>query len=126
MKSRLTKLAAAAAIVIVIGTIALTLNHAANLTWIFSTVAGVFAGQLIPPRAFGIDYALSAMFISLLVLQLRGRLYVPTALIAGALAVLLSVLLPGNIHVIAASLLAATLGFLIKRRASRQVGDTHA
>jgi 4-azaleucine resistance transporter AzlC len=105
---------------------ALAVNQISNAAWISSTIVGGYCGELIPEGSFGIDYALSAMFISLLVLQLRGRLYILTALISGFLAVLLSVLLPGNVHVMTASLLAATLGFLIKRKASRQVGDTHA
>lgn len=105
---------------------ALAVNQISNAAWVSSTIVGGYCGELIPAGSFGIDYALSAMFISLLVLQLRGRLYLLTALIAGVLAVLLSVLLPGNIHVIAASLVAATLGFVLKRRASRQAGGTHA
>lgn len=98
---------------------ALTLNHAANLTWIASTVAGVFAGQLIPPKAFGIDYALTGMFLCLLVFQLRGRIYWVTAIIGGALSLLFYLLLPGNAYVFLAALGAATLVFYLKRRHSR-------
>ncbi|MBW2544600.1 MAG: AzlC family ABC transporter permease [Deltaproteobacteria bacterium] len=94
---------------------ALVLNHATNLTWIASTVAGGFGGQFIPAGALGIDYALSAMFICLLVFQLRGRLYVIVAIIAGILAVALSLLLPGNTYIVAASVIAATLGVFLKR-----------
>ncbi|MBW2600134.1 MAG: AzlC family ABC transporter permease [Deltaproteobacteria bacterium] len=94
---------------------ALVLNHTSNLAWIISTVAGGFGGQFIPAGALGIDYALSAMFICLLVFQLRGRLYVIVAIIAGILAVTLSLLLPGNGYIIAASVIAATLGVFFKR-----------
>ena len=44
-------------------------NHAANITWIVSSIAGAYGGQYIPEGAFGIDYALIAMFICLLVFQ---------------------------------------------------------
>lgn len=98
---------------------ALVVNHAANLTWIVSTVIGGYGGQYIPEGAFGIDYALIAMFICLLIFQLRGRVYFLTAIIAGALAVGLSLLLPGNWHIILASMLAATLGTIIKRQHRR-------
>lgn len=98
---------------------ALVVNHAANLTWIVSTIAGGYGGQYIPEGAFGIDYALIAMFICLLIFQLRGRIYLFTALIAGTLAVGLSLLLPGNWHIIVASMLAASLGTLIKQRYGR-------
>ncbi len=51
---------------------ALGVNQLANLVWIISTVSGTVIGQFIPQGAFGIDYALTAMFICLLIYQLRG------------------------------------------------------
>jgi predicted branched-subunit amino acid permease len=59
------------------------------------------------------------MFICLLIFQLRGRVYLFTALIAGVLAVGLSLVLPGNWHIIAGSMIAATVGTIIKRRHMR-------
>jgi len=93
----------------------LVLNYTANVTWIISTVAGGFGGQFIPAGAFGIDYALPAMFICLLVFQFNGRKYLFVAMLAGALAVLLSLALPGNMYVVMASMLAATCGTVLKR-----------
>ncbi len=95
---------------------ALALNHISNAVWVGSTILGGYAGEAIPAGSFGIDYALTAMFISLLVLQLRGGLYVLTACAAGLCALALSLVLPGNIHVVIAALLAATFGFMVRRR----------
>jgi 4-azaleucine resistance transporter AzlC len=89
---------------------ALTVNHSANLVWIASTVAGGYGGQFIPAGALGVDFALPAMFICLLVYQIRTRRHLLTALLAGALAVGISLVLPGNIHVVLAAVLAAALG----------------
>jgi 4-azaleucine resistance transporter AzlC len=97
---------------------ALVVNHAANLTWIASTIIGGYGGQYIPEGAFGIDYALIAMFICLLVFQLKGRLYVLTAIFAGGLAVVLALLVPGKAYIVVASIVAATLGVICKRRFS--------
>jgi 4-azaleucine resistance transporter AzlC len=94
---------------------ALVLNQTSNLAWIISTVAGGLGGRFIPAGAFGIDYALVAMFVCLLVFQLRGRLYAIVAIIAGILAVTLSLLIPGNSYIIIASVSAATLGVFLKR-----------
>lgn len=88
---------------------ALAVNHIANLAWVASTLLGGYGGKLIPERAFGIDYALNAMFICLLVFQLRGKKYVITAMLSGALAVMLALVLPGNAYIVLASILAATL-----------------
>jgi len=101
---------------------ALVLNHTSNLAWIISTVAGGFSGRFIPAGALGIDYALIAMFVCLLVFQLRGRLYVIVAIISGILAVTLSLFLPGNAYIVAASVIAATLGVFLKR--SKQFAST--
>jgi 4-azaleucine resistance transporter AzlC len=102
---------------------ALAVNHVANLAWIASTIIGGYGAQFIPAGAFGIDYALIAMFLCLLVLQIHGPVYVLTGIVAGVLAVLLSLVIPGNAYVIAASLIAATVGFAVKKissgRASR-------
>ncbi len=99
---------------------ALTLNHAANTTWIVSTVAGVYLGQLVPPGAAGVDFALTGMFICLLVFQLRGPVFTITALIAAASALLTYLWLPGNAYVIVASCMAATIGLILKRLLWRQ------
>jgi 4-azaleucine resistance transporter AzlC len=95
---------------------ALTVNHVTNAVWVGSTVIGGLGGAFIPAHAFGIDYALMAMFLCLLVYQLRGSLYVVTGLIAGAVATVLSLAIPGNSYIVAASVIAATAGLYIRRR----------
>ena len=94
---------------------ALALNHTANLTWLLSTVAGGYGGHFVPPGALGIDYALVAMFICLLVFQLRGRVYALTGILSGILAVGLALLLPGNAYIILASALGAGVGVFLKK-----------
>lgn len=98
---------------------ALAVNQTANFVWILSTVAGGFGGEFIPAGAFGIDYALIAMFICLLVFQLGGAKYVITAILAGILSVALSLTLPGNAHIVLAAIAAATGGVLIERKFGR-------
>ncbi|QTA92033.1 AzlC family ABC transporter permease [Desulfonema magnum] len=95
---------------------ALVVNHAANLVWIASTVMGGYSGQFIPEGAFGIDYALIAMFICLLIYQLRARKYVIIAIIAGVLSVIFSLIIPGNSYIVLASVLAATIGVVFKKQ----------
>lgn len=94
---------------------ALVLNHTANLAWIISTIIGGYSGQYIPAGAFGIDYALPAMFICLLVLQIRSGLYILVAFIAGLLAVTFSLLFPGNAYIVAATVVAATVGVFLRK-----------
>jgi len=88
---------------------ALMVNHIANLAWVASTLLGGYGGNLIPERAFGIGYALNAMFICLLVFQWRGKKYVMTSVLSGGLAVVLALVIPGNSYIVLAAILAATL-----------------
>jgi 4-azaleucine resistance transporter AzlC len=74
---------------------ALVLNHSANAAWIGSSIIGALSGQFIPAGAFGIDYALSV------------------------LAVILALLVPGNIYIVLASILAATFGVFVRRLARK-------
>ena len=92
----------------------LIVNFAAYFTWIASTIAGNLCGQFVPDGAFGIDYVLTAMFLGLLVFQLRGRIYVITGVLSGALAVIFSLVLPGNIYIVAGSVTAVTLIMIMK------------
>lgn len=56
-------------------------------------------GTLIPPGSFGVDFALPAMFICLIVLQVRHRTDVVVVLLAGGLTVGLTVASPGNQYI---------------------------
>jgi 4-azaleucine resistance transporter AzlC len=94
---------------------ALVVNHTANLTWVLSTIVGGLGGQFIPEHALGIDYALIAMFICLLVFQFKARKYIITAIIAGVSAWVFSLTIPGNAYIILASIVAATLGVGLKK-----------
>lgn len=100
-------------------TSALTMNHSANMAWILSTMAGGYGGHYIPKNAFGLNYAMTAMFICLLVYQLRERIHVVTAILSGFLAVILYLIVPGNSYIVLAALAAATAGTVIKRSGRR-------
>lgn len=99
---------------------ALAVNQMANFAWIGSTILGGYTGQFILAGSYGIDYALSAMFLCLLTFQLRGRIYFLTAIISGASAIAISLIVPGNGFIIMASLFGATAGFALKRYAQRK------
>ncbi len=102
---------------------ALVVNHAANLTWFISTVSGSIGGRFIPEGALGIDYALSAMFICLLIYQIRKPIHLLTAVLAGLIAVGLALMMPGNTFIVIASITAATAGVIIQRKLMRSHPD---
>jgi 4-azaleucine resistance transporter AzlC len=102
---------------------ALLVNHISNMAWIVSTIAGSMVGNFVPDGAFGIDYALTAMFICLLIFQIRDALHIVVALLSGIIAVSVSMVLPGNYHVIIASFTAATIGLIIRRKWVKTTGE---
>ena len=93
---------------------ALVVNHLANATWLMATVTGALIGQFVPQGAFGIDYALTGMFICLLVFQLQGRIYILTGLLAAVISIGWYLLIPGDSYIVGASMSAATLGYFLK------------
>lgn len=101
---------------------AFVVNQTANMAWIGSTVLGGVGGTLLPAGAFGMDFALMAMFLCLLVFQLKGMSHGVTALLSGVAAVVFSLLFEGNGHIVAASLLGATLGLALKKMFFRKKG----
>lgn len=99
---------------------ALVVHHAANTTWIVATMLGGLVGSLIPPGAFGIDFALPGMFLALLVLQLHGRAYIFTGALAAGTAVVWKLLIPGDSYIVGAAILAATGGYVVRRQVRRK------
>ncbi len=95
---------------------ALAVNQSANAAWVAATVAGSLAGTFIPEGAFGIGFALPAMFLCLLVFQLQGRIHLLTALIAGVVAVAWYRVVPGDSYVVVAAAAAASAGYALQRR----------
>lgn len=96
--------------------------YAANITahsgWVGGGLFGVLAGDLLPdPKLFGLDYALPAMFLALLLPQCLRRLHFFAALLAGALSVGLVFAGVGRWNVILATLITSTIGaFLVTYR----------
>lgn len=104
---------------------AMVVNYTAYVSWIASTICGAYTGQFIAENAFGMDYAMTAMFICLLVLQLNGTIYIITGLLSGLIAVFAALYIPGNWYIIIGAVLAATLGSIIRTRCDRKCVGWH-
>jgi 4-azaleucine resistance transporter AzlC len=88
----------------------LAINLTCQLAWIAGTVLGALAGGLIRDvKPFALDYALPAMFIALLVLQIKNRIHLLAALTGAALSLLFWLGGVTQWNVILATILAAAL-----------------
>ncbi|HET7759519.1 MAG TPA: AzlC family ABC transporter permease [Gaiellaceae bacterium] len=72
--------------------------------WLSGTAVGVFAGKALgDPKALGLDGAFPALFLALLVPQLRTRTATVAALLGGAIALVLIPLAPPGVPIVVAS-----------------------
>lgn len=84
------------------------------LAWVLGTVIGVVGGEALgDPAALGLDAAFPALFLALLVPQLRTRRAVVAALLGAAIAMTLVPMTPAGIPIIAAA--GAALIGLVRR-----------
>ena len=79
------------------------------VVWVGGTVLGTVIGDLLDPEAIGLDAAFPALFLALLAPYLRSRRALLTALVAGAITLVLIPVAPPGVPIVAASL-AALLG----------------
>ena len=80
-----------------------------NLTWLTSSLVGVSAGSLIPTQIEGLDFALTALFITLTLDAARTRRELPSILLAGVSFAVAMVVAPGQHLIIALLLFVACL-----------------
>lgn len=92
------------------------LQSISHLAWIMGSVLGAFFGRLIHPQSYGIPFALPALFICLLMLQVRHLLHFSLIGIAGALSLLFKSLLPGNWYIILTALIISGLGVMMEEK----------
>ena len=93
----------------------LGLQSAAQAAWVAGSAIGAFFGPLVNSASYGIPFALPALFICLLVLQLKSAQHVVVMLAAGALSVGFKYLLGGNWNLLLAAALASALGMWLAR-----------
>lgn len=72
--------------------------------WIAGTTIGVFGGEALgDPSTLGLDVAFPALFLALLVPQLKGRRALGAALLGGLIALALTPLAPPGVPIVAAA-----------------------
>jgi len=84
--------------------------------WTLGTIIGGVAGTLIPFGMDGIGFALTALFVVLMVEQIQRVKRSGVFIVSGAMALFGVFFLPGNISLLAALALALLLSFFIERK----------
>ncbi len=95
---------------------ALALNVTAQFSWVLGTILGMIAAGLIDDvKPYGLDYALAAMFIGLLVSQCESRARLCTAIFAGGLATILYLAGWQQLYILVATVAGATFGLGVEK-----------
>jgi len=98
----------------------IAINVTAQASWVLGTALGIFGGQMIADiKPFALDYALPAMFIALLVMQIKNKVQVIVAVLAGVFSLGLYLIGFRQWYVIIATVLAATLGVVLEKWTKR-------
>ncbi|MBU2511758.1 AzlC family ABC transporter permease [bacterium] len=97
-------------------TAAFTINIVSQLSWITGTVLGIATSGFIKDvKPFALDYALIAMFIGLLVFQIKSKTQILVAILSGCVSILLYLAGIDQWNIILATLLSATFGILVEK-----------
>lgn len=99
---------------------ALGLAWTAHGAWVFSTVLGQIVGSLIEIDINLVGYTLTAMFIGLWSFHFKNHRLVLVGILAGALALWLSTFLDYKLHIVVATVAAATVGMVWENRAQER------
>ncbi|XUW99475.1 MAG: AzlC family ABC transporter permease [Dehalogenimonas sp.] len=92
------------------------LQMTAWLAWFTGSLVGALLGSVIESASFGIPFAMTALFICLLVIQLRSRIHMLVAITSGILALSLKGVLPNNLFIVAAAIIAPIFGLLLTQK----------
>jgi 4-azaleucine resistance transporter AzlC len=102
----------------------IAVNVTAQLSWLCGSWLGAVVGGLIKDvRPLALDYTLPAMFIALLVMQIKVRAEIIVAVLTGVLAVVLTLMGLGRWSVILATLTGATSAVVFEQIGTRREGD---
>jgi 4-azaleucine resistance transporter AzlC len=106
---------------------AISINAICQTAWVVGTILGTLAGNLISDvKPFALDYALPAMFIALLILQVHSPKHVWVAILGGVGSLFLWAVGITQWNVIIATVIGATLGAFLDMRSQNSKSETPA
>lgn len=94
----------------------------AQASWVAGTVIGCLCGSIVTDvKPLGLDFALSGMFLALLIPQCTDRLHVLTAVLAGIFSVSLRFAGLDAWNVVLASIIAASIGTWLSTKENKDI-----
>jgi 4-azaleucine resistance transporter AzlC len=90
------------------------LQMTSQIAWIAGSIGGALFGKLIDHKDYGIPFALSSLFICLLVIQIKKTHHLWVMIIAGISSIVFKSVLPGNWYILLTGILASGIGIAIE------------
>jgi 4-azaleucine resistance transporter AzlC len=90
------------------------LQIASHLVWVGGSLAGAFFSPLAKSTEWGLPFALPALFICLLVLQIKSAHHFWVMVIAGIFSLVFKWGLPGNWYILLTAILASGMGMMME------------
>lgn len=90
------------------------LQITSQIGWIVGSVSGALFGKWVDHKEYGIPFALSSLFICLLVLQIKSIHHLWVMVIAGIASVFFKWVFPGNWYLLLTALFASGIGITIE------------
>ncbi|GBG94231.1 branched-chain amino acid transporter [Ligilactobacillus salitolerans] len=94
---------------------ALSVEHFSLLFWTVSNLIGSLVGSFITINLTIVDYALTALFIYMIVMQIKNNLTILIIVISGVIAVITMVWMKSTMGLVVATLLASLIGFALEK-----------
>ena len=84
--------------------------------WNFGNLIGSLVGAILPVSNEIASYTLTAMFICLLVLNLKNKVFIIVGIITGAASICLSLILKNSFYIVLTAILGASVGYFIENK----------
>ncbi|HJC03545.1 AzlC family ABC transporter permease [Ligilactobacillus hohenheimensis] len=95
---------------------ALMVEHYSLLFWSVSNLVGCIIGGVIHINLAIVDFALTSLFIYMIVMQMRSRLTIVISVLSGVIAAIAMVALKSTMGLVVATIIASLTGFFIEDR----------
>ncbi|KAF0395016.1 branched-chain amino acid ABC transporter permease [Pediococcus pentosaceus] len=89
-------------------------EHWSLLFWTVSNIVGSLIGSVLSINLTVVDFALTALFIYMIVMQIKSRLSLLICIFSGALAAVCMIITKSTLGLVASTLIASFTGFLIE------------
>jgi len=104
---------------------ALMVEHYSLLFWAASNIVGSLIGSALKIDLSIVNFALTALFLYMIVMQIKNRLTIVICLISGVLAAVCMMLTKSTLGLVISTIIASLIGFGLEATLRKKLPDSH-